>query len=1362
MNKKYFLSRNTLTAICTSVLLLAQQGMLAQKNAEIMVSEKPGHFAVVSVDDEVCNIVVDAQEHDVVRIAAEMFASDVSSITGNTPEVGNDYVSGKANILVGTVGVSRFVDELERQALIETGQVKGKWETFGIKEITWRGEPCLAVYGSDPRGTAYGLMELTRAMGVHPWTWWADITPETKDAVYVSTSGCVFGPPSVKYRGIFINDEDWGLQPWAAAHADTDIKDIGPNTYKRVFELMLRMKANYLWPAMHPCTKAFWYYKGSPELARKYNIVMGSSHCEPLLRNNVDEWTNNFEEEYGKASGAWNWKTNRDNIVTYWTDRVKESKENEAIYTMGMRGIHDSSMPGYSNNEEKRNALIDVIQTQRNILSENLGKDAAGIPQMFNPYKEALTLYRMGLNLPEDITLVWPDDNFGYIRQLSNPEEQKRSGGGGVYYHFSYWGFPNDHLWLSSVSPTLTSYELCKAYDQNCKTIWIYNVGDIKPHELETQFGMDLAWDVEKWRPENAHDYPYYWALEIFGDEQLALCIAGLKKEYYRLAAAGKPEHIHAISYTETEMLQRLQDYKRLSEEARAVEAMVPERLKDAYFELIGYSCQAAASMNEKNLLARLSFITAARGNGDVALSQGQESKNAYRNIVALTNRYNKDVANGKWDGIMSYAPRGLKHFYESDVASADDINKYEAIEPEVPNLYKVNIADYSSSNGGIKTIFGLGVADTSVTVLPLNMQTYDASSISSAPYVEYSVPVNKGYNKIKVKCLPTFPVYDGLDLRYAISIQGSTPVFKSIKMEAEASPWKTNVQTGFSYGEHSYVANEDETIKIRLYMADPGVVLSGIDVTRPDNSPFTAMLVNPGFEYKAEGVLNEGAVTRGDVYGWTRKGTVSGNSYGLNADATGYQGTSICWYNSKPMPDYFELSQTIPNMPSGEYIVRCKLGVFNEQYSNQRLFANNVVQYYGEEKYYDKNIDETESYSFAGYSFGPKDGAKAELHEMAVKVVVLEGEDLTVGIRSGNLLADGTRATNNAGWFKVDDFRIELARNVNKEHLLDDLDSLISVAELIRDTTRVGRFSGQYPQVSRDLFEQAIQSAKDEYATATTLTEQEILQISQTLKKEIDDYLGSVIDFNAYIVNGSFEYKAEGVKNDGSTVRGIPYGWSSYGDLQPDSWGNKSYGINNDAINIVGKNCCWINSKVMPEPYELYQVIKGLPAGKYRVGCRMANFIDLISTQRLFANNNVTYFGSADDYDMNLTEGEIDSFAGHVPTEKAELQKMSVEVMLKDGEELRIGIRSGNKLKDGSTASDNAGWFKVDDFTLEYIDGDVTEVESLRQDVVAFHEIVDVYNINGIKVRNKAKASEALDGLKNGLYIIGGRKVAK
>ena len=641
---------------------------------------------------------------------------------------------------------------------------------------------------------------------------------------------------------------------------DTDIQDIGPNTYEKVFELMLRMKANYLWPAMHPCTKAFWYYKGNPELARKYDIVLGSSHCEPLLRNNVDEWTNNFTEEYGHASGEWNWKNNRETIIKYWTDRVVESKDNDAIYTMGMRGIHDSSMPGYSSNEEKRQALKDVIQTQRGILESNLGKNAEKVPQMFNPYKEALTLYRMGLDLPEDITLVWPDDNFGYIRQLSNPEEQKRSGGGGVYYHFSYWGVPNDHLWLSSVSPTLTSFEMCKAYDMNCKDIWIFNVGDIKPQELELQFAMDFSWDVEKWRPEKAHEYPYYWALEIFRDEQLAQRIADIKKEYYRLAAAGKPEHIHAVSYTEADIAQRIADYRKLSEEAQSAALSVPKHLQDAYFELIGYPCQAAASMNEKILLARQSFTTAARGERDLALQQAQEALNAYQNIVNLTNRYNQQTADGKWNGIMDYAPRGLSHFKAPNVATESDVNTYETIPPAMPDIYKVSLKGYTSSNGNIKLIEGLGIADTSVTVLPLNMTTYDDGSITSAPYVEYKVPVYKGYNTIKVKCLPTFPLYEGLDLRYAISLDGSTPAFKSIKMEAEASPWRTNIQTGYSYGEHNYVADVDKEIRIRLYMADPGLAVSEIEVTRPDKSPYTDMLVNPGFEYKSEGVPNNGA----------------------------------------------------------------------------------------------------------------------------------------------------------------------------------------------------------------------------------------------------------------------------------------------------------------------------------------------------------------------------------------------------------------------------------------------------------------------------------------------------------------------
>ena len=419
-------------------------------------------------------------------------------------------------------------------------------------------------------------------------------------------------------------------------------------------------------------------------------------------------------------------------------------------------------------------------------------------------------------------------------------------------------------------------------------------------------------------------------------------------------------------------------------------------------------------------------------------------------------------------------------------------------------------------------------------------------------------------------------------------------------------------------------------------------------------------------------------------------------------------------------MPDKFELSQTIKDIPGGEYIVRCKLGVFNEQVSTQRLFANNVVQYYGPQSAYGENIDESETYSFAGYPFGKKDGAKGTLYEMAVKVTVLDGESLTVGIRSGNMLPDGTKATNNAGWFKVDDFRIELVRPVNNDSLRNDLKDLILQAETLRDTTTAGNLSGQFPQESRDAFVQAIDEAQAAYSA--NLDDAGLVEAIQNLSKAISTYWGSMVDFNDLIVNRSFEYKAEGIKNDGSTVRGIPYGWSSYGNLIPDNWGHKSYGINDDAINIVGRNCCWINSGVMPETYELYQVIKGLPAGEYEISCRLACFTDLITNQRLFANNYVTYFGSEDDYGKNLTANEINFFAGLQPTDDSDpvLQELSVKVYLQEGEDLRLGIRSGNRLKDGTTATDNAGWFKVDEFTLTYIsDGQVVLDENRTDNAV-------------------------------------------
>lgn len=810
----------------------------------ITVTEKNkrGNFPLV-ITGKAAPLVIDPKDEEVVAIVTKDFSEDVELVTNVKPQIIHRVEAGTLPVIIGTLGKSSYIDKMESTGKIQTVDVAGKWETFSISvvENPLPGiKQALVIFGSTPRGTAFGVFELSRMIGVSPLVWWSDVTPKHKQNLYITQGKNIFGPPSVQYRGLFINDEDWGLQPWAAKNMDKNILsngkgDIGPKTYEKVFELMLRLKSNYLWPGMHPCTKAFWYYQGNPELARKYSIVLGSSHCEQMLRNNVDEWTNNYQSEYGEAHGEWNWVKNKDKIVRYWADRVKQSKNNDAIYTIGMRGIHDSEMPGYKTEEEKNKALKDVIANQRNILEAGLGEAASLVPQIFCPYKEALKLYRLGLDLADDISLLWADDNFGYIRQLPNPSEQLRNGGSGVYYHFSYWGWPEDFLWLSSTSPALTAYELMKAYELNSKKIWIFNVGDIKPQEFELQFAMDFAWDINSVDMNDPNLYAKKWGDDTF-EKGLGEAIYQIQKEYYALAAAGKTEHIDRINYTVQEMEQRLADYEQLVKKEQALETKIPVNLQDAYFQLIKYPVEASAAMNMKVLGARLSFDYGKQGRKENALSLAAKSKAAYQKIIALTHRYNKEISGGKWDGMMDYAPRGLKKFYDVAVVSAGSIIEKNAPDQKIQQQITIIPAGkYRSINGNgyrFKTINGLGVAESALTVWPLNMKTYSENDVASAPYVDYLVPVRKGSNTIEVKCLPTFPLYQGLQLRYAISVDKGAPVTVSIKTEAETSAWSANVLRGYALGIETYKSETNKNINIRIHFLDPGVVLSSLKVS--------------------------------------------------------------------------------------------------------------------------------------------------------------------------------------------------------------------------------------------------------------------------------------------------------------------------------------------------------------------------------------------------------------------------------------------------------------------------------------------------------------------------------------------------
>jgi hypothetical protein len=811
--------------IAAAMACLISFNVVAQSKITVTTSGDAAAFPLVKAK-KVAAIYIDADDAEVVSIAANSFSSDIKLVTDVASAVNKTASNPSGYVVIGgTIGHSKLVDQLIANHKIDPAKVKGKWETFSIAVVNNplpNVKQALVITGSDRRGTAYGFFELSRMMGVSPLVWWADVNPKHKDELYITPGTSIIGPPSVKFRGIFINDEDWGMQPWAAKNMDKDIKDIGPNTYAHIFELLLRLKANYIWPAMHPCTKAFWFYKENPVVADKYAIVLGASHCEPILRNNVFEWADNFETEYGKKPGEWRYDLNRDEIYNYWQTRAKEAAKIDAVYTVGMRGIHDGSMPGPKSKPEKVKLLENVITDQRSLLAKTDAKPANAIPQIFCPYKEVLDLYQAGMKLPDDITICWADDNHGYIRQVSNEQEQRRSGGSGVYYHLSYWGAPHDFLWLSSVSPALTSYEMSKAYQFGANKVWVFNVGDLKPAELEIQFSMDLAWDVRAWTPEKASGYAKAWAAETFGAE-FAEQIAQIKASYYRLAAAAKPEHVDVVSFTENEINERLTDYHKLAADAEALSAKIPIRLKDAYFELILYPVKGAALMNDKIFYAQRTFSFADPENG-------KRSKAAYDEIKALTKKYNEVIAGGKWNGIMSDHPRDQKVFKMPDFGTG--IIAGGMVVPEHHTIIAADQYINKKENTGahIETIDGLGIAGKAVTVMPIVEQTY-SNSIKEAPYVEYKVNVTEGSNTITVKCLPTFRLYQGFKLQYAISVNGDEPQVVNMDTPAEKGVWSANVLRGYSVGQTKHSITKAGDAVIRIYLLDPGLVLSSLEI---------------------------------------------------------------------------------------------------------------------------------------------------------------------------------------------------------------------------------------------------------------------------------------------------------------------------------------------------------------------------------------------------------------------------------------------------------------------------------------------------------------------------------------------------
>jgi hypothetical protein len=609
-------------------------------------------------------IFVDAADDPAVVRAAGDLQSDVERVSGTRPDLLRTLPrSAPLLVLVGTLGASPAIDRFAAQGRLDVSRVKGRWEA-SVTQVVERPLPgidrALVIAGSDRRGTVYGIYDTSERIGVSPWYWWADVPVERRDTVTVPAGPFTRREPSVRYRGIFINDEQ-NLTTWSHRTQETD-KNIGPETYKRVFELLLRLKANYLWPAMHPYSDFFNKYRENPELADHYGIVVGSSHPEALLRNGVHEWEP-WIAEHPNTDGsapAYDYTVNPAVISDYWRARARQNAAYESSWTLGMRGLHDTALETrYATTiPEKVVVMNDIIADQRRILAEEVG--AAAEPQIFIPYKEVLDLYNAGVQVPDDVTLIWPDDNHGNMRQLPNEAERARSGGNGIYYHLSYWGRPKSYLWLDTTQVAKVWQELRRVYEHGTDRMWIFNVGDVKSIETGLSFAMDMAWDVDRWEADEVEGFLAEWAGRQFGRRHAGE-IAAIRTEYYRLAGELRPEFIAAglvsVVHHGDEAGRRMAAYDHLLARVRAVGAELPEAYRDAFYELVEYPVHGAYLMNLKYYWADRNALAVRQGRGAGANRFADLALAAHTAEAALTSRYNTEVAGGKWDGFINPYP---------------------------------------------------------------------------------------------------------------------------------------------------------------------------------------------------------------------------------------------------------------------------------------------------------------------------------------------------------------------------------------------------------------------------------------------------------------------------------------------------------------------------------------------------------------------------------------------------------------------------------------------------------------------------------------------------------------------------------
>ena len=738
-------------------------------------------LSAVAIDLTKATIVYPKADKPLVHHMAQVLADDIERVSGIRPQV-SDHKGGDANIIIGTVSRTKLHKDL-----------RGTWERYAIDT---KGNS-LYITGSDARGLAYGVLHISEAIGVSPWYWFADVPVNMTCAkrVFDYTENYVSSSPTIKYRGVFINDEDWGLKTWASQNYEKKLGDIGPKTYDRVCELILRLKGNMLAPAMHTCTGAFYSHPESQEMADKWGIMITTSHCEPLLFNNAapSEWDKTRD-------GEWNYETNSVTILKKLDDRIRETANYDNIYTMGMRGLHDEAMKGSTDPKDRARTLEKVFAKQRAILEKYKKTKAEKLPQIFVPYKETLDIYDAGLRVPEDITLVWPDDNYGYMKRVSNASEQKRSGGSGVYYHLSYLGTPHDNLWIATTAPMLMYEELLKAYTAGADRYWLLNVGDIKPMEIETQMFFDMAYNFKAFSYDNANTKQAEWLAKVYG-EQYQTAFQFILDHYYRLAWDRKPEfmgyefewsgrendrlHDTDFSFETGTAQKRLADYQTICDIYDAIEYEVPKELRPALFEMLGYAVHSAYEMNSKFLYAQRNHETGSSIYADL-------SRRANQKIECLRKRYNTQL-DGKWNQMISEVPPGFCAKYQLMPEFSDaptDAYKLPAdqLHPELCN--KIDLSSLTVTKP-FRLLDGIGT-DWKALQLGQPLDKIVTGSIDIPIPSDYCAKSSS--ITLCISVIPMWPVSVDCSNRFAVSVDGCEPQVCENVFKEWGHEWKIQV----------------------------------------------------------------------------------------------------------------------------------------------------------------------------------------------------------------------------------------------------------------------------------------------------------------------------------------------------------------------------------------------------------------------------------------------------------------------------------------------------------------------------------------------------------------------------------------